>query len=76
MSGCRPTAFGKSVVRFDGTTGAFMDAFVTPGSGGLNGPKQMLFVPEPASIELLAVSLAGVFAWRRGGGRGRSGKDS
>ena len=35
----------NGVVRFDGSSGAFIDIFVTPGSGGLNGNgKAMIFV--------------------------------
>src|SRR5262249_57828268 len=30
------------VLRFSGTTGAFLDAFVLPGSGGLSHPSAML----------------------------------
>lgn len=29
---------GDAVLRYDGASGAFLDVFVTPGSGGLNGP--------------------------------------
>lgn len=32
-----------SVLRYDGTTGEFMDEFVTSGSGGLDRPRGMLF---------------------------------
>jgi hypothetical protein len=34
------------VLRFDGTTGAFIDTFVAPDSGGLSHPAQMLFGPD------------------------------
>ena len=34
------------VLRYDGTTGAFIDAFVTAGSGGLNNPYGILFGPD------------------------------
>ena len=32
-----------SVLRYDGTTGDFIDDFITSGSGGLNGPRDLLF---------------------------------
>lgn len=35
-----------SVERFDGKTGAFMDYFVTPSSGGLEHPSYMVFGPD------------------------------
>jgi general stress protein 26 len=34
------------VVRFNGQTGAFMDTFVAPRSGGLNTPRSMVFGPD------------------------------
>jgi len=41
-------SFGRdSVIRFDGTTGEFIDEFVPSGSGGLNGTHFMLFVTIP-----------------------------
>jgi sugar lactone lactonase YvrE len=39
-------AFHPSVLRFDGKTGAFIDAFVPEGSGGLNVPTGPLFGPD------------------------------
>ncbi|TDJ03020.1 MAG: hypothetical protein E2O70_00535 [Candidatus Dadabacteria bacterium] len=33
----------SEVLRYDGTTGAFIDAFVTPGSGGLDNPNSLVF---------------------------------
>jgi DNA-binding beta-propeller fold protein YncE len=36
----------NSVHRYDGWTGAFMDAFVGPGSGGLSAPIGLLFGPD------------------------------
>ena len=42
---------GSGVMRFNGTTGAFIDQFVPLGSGGLGVGRSMVFmVPEPASI--------------------------
>ncbi len=35
------------MLRYDGQTGAFIDTFVTPGSGRLSGPKAILFTPTP-----------------------------
>jgi sugar lactone lactonase YvrE len=38
---------GDAVLRYDGTTGAFVDLFVTEGAGGLNGPDAgMVFGPD------------------------------
>ncbi len=34
------------VLRFDGTTGAFVDVFVAMGAGGLDGPAGMVFGPD------------------------------
>jgi hypothetical protein len=36
----------SSVLRFDGKTGAFIDAFVPAGSGGLAGPRALVFGPD------------------------------
>jgi hypothetical protein len=37
----------SSILRFNGATGEFMDTFISPGSGGLNGPGPlMLFGPD------------------------------
>jgi streptogramin lyase len=36
----------KSVVRFSGTTGEFLDIFVPPGSGGLNLARGLVFGPD------------------------------
>jgi streptogramin lyase len=37
---------GDDIVRFNGTTGAFMDVFVTSGSGGLASPRDLAFGPD------------------------------
>jgi len=57
---------GGSVLRYNGTTGAFIDQFVPPGSGNLAGPTFLVFnqggggpVPETSStFTLLGMSLA------------------
>jgi hypothetical protein len=36
----------NSVLRYNGTTGAFIDVFVLSGSGGLDGPAGMVFRPD------------------------------
>jgi hypothetical protein len=50
---------GDRVLRFDGTTGAFLDTFVTAGAGGLSNGSYLAFepsaVPEPSSAALLAL---------------------
>ncbi len=46
---------GGRIVRFDGTTGAFMDEFVTQGSGGLLHPLAHVFGPSgrgPKNLDL------------------------
>ncbi len=41
------TSFGQdSILRFDGNTGTPLGPFVTPGSGGLNGPSNAIFGPD------------------------------
>jgi hypothetical protein len=40
-----------NVLRFDGATGAFIDAFVTNGSGGLGEPGAILFTPSAPHLE-------------------------
>src|SRR3990170_1183036 len=41
------TSFNSNeVLRYDGTTGAFIDAFVTAGSGGLDVPVGLVFGPD------------------------------
>jgi hypothetical protein len=36
----------NAVYRFDGTTGSYVGVFVSPGAGGLNGPRGMDFLPS------------------------------
>jgi DNA-binding beta-propeller fold protein YncE len=40
------SAATDNVLRYDGITGAFIDAFVPPGSGGLNDPTALVFGPD------------------------------
>ncbi len=40
------SAESDNVLRFDGLTGAFIDAFVSTGSGGLNDPTAAVFGPD------------------------------
>jgi hypothetical protein len=50
------------VKRYNGTTGAFIDTFVTEGSGGLGEPTFLIFspIPEPGTLTLLGTGLAGI----------------
>lgn len=52
------------VMRFDATTGAFVDVLVQPQSGGLSGPGFMLVVPsavpEPRGALLVAAGVAAI----------------
>jgi hypothetical protein len=41
-----PGSSSNAVLRYNGTTGAFIDAFVPSGSGGLDGPIGMVFRPD------------------------------
>jgi hypothetical protein len=40
------SAFTNSILRYDGTTGSFIDAFVPSGSGGLDHPIALTFGPD------------------------------
>lgn len=49
----------SKIVRYNGTTGEFMDDFVPPGSGGLQGPFALVFGPSgrgPRELDLYVVS--------------------
>jgi Calx-beta domain-containing protein len=41
-----PNNVGDNVYRFNGTSGAFMDIFVSTGSGGLDTPRSLIFGPD------------------------------
>ena len=43
-----------AVRRSDGTDGSFVEVFVASGSGGLSGPFDLQFVPEPTVTTALA----------------------
>jgi hypothetical protein len=72
--------YGNRVLRYNGTTGAYIDTFVAAGSGGLNGPTYMTFtltdpvtlayVPEASTWVLFGVGLAALAVAR---GRRRKG---
>lgn len=52
------------VKRYNGVTGAFIDNFVTAGSGGLNSGTDLEFravVPEPGAFALVASALLPLF---------------
>jgi MYXO-CTERM domain-containing protein len=55
----------NSIERFDGTNGAFVEVFVSPGSGGLDFPTQFIFVPEPGSTAGALVAVVGLAAAAR-----------
>lgn len=59
--------YSASVLRFDGSTGAFLDEFVASRSGGLSGPKAILFtpIPELGSLGLAAVAAVIATLWLR-----------
>jgi titin len=55
------------VLKYDGTTGAFLSVLITAGSGGLNTPYSLAFLPPrpPASTELTGMTGTSVsIRWR------------
>jgi hypothetical protein len=50
----------NSILRYDGTTGAFLGAFVPSGSGGLNHPRYLVFGPD-ANLYVSSGALSGSF---------------
>lgn len=60
--------FSNSVLRFDSSTGAFIDTVVPTGSGGLNAPAFLTFipdqtqaVPEPTSLAVFGIVAVSFF---------------
>jgi hypothetical protein len=58
------------VLEYNGTTGAFLTAFVTPGSGGLKTPTFLTFgpasrIPEPGTGVLVGLGGLLLFAYAR-----------
>jgi DNA-binding beta-propeller fold protein YncE len=50
------SCYGKSVLRYDGSTGDFIDAFVTSGSGGLDCPEGTLLFGQDGHLYLPSFS--------------------
>jgi hypothetical protein len=60
------TGLDNSVLRFDGSTGQFMDEFVPSGSGGLSYAAGLEFftpIPEPSTLTLLGVGVLSLVGW-------------
>jgi streptogramin lyase len=57
---------GNSVLRFNGSTGQFMDEFVTGGEGGLAYATGLQFftpVPEPGTLTLFGIGVLTLLGW-------------
>src|SRR5207247_805617 len=55
---CSPGG-AHQVLRYNGTTGAFIDAFIPTGSGGLGLPWSLVFLPPQAPAGLVASFMGG-----------------
>jgi len=57
------------ILRYNGTTGAFIDDFVPTASGGLDSGSFLIFgpdpIPEPSTLLLLGSGLAGLGIFMR-----------
>jgi VCBS repeat-containing protein len=51
------SVYSDTVLRCDGATGAFIDAFVTAGSGGVNGPTTLTYLPLTVTVGDVAPTL-------------------
>jgi streptogramin lyase len=61
----RTATAASSVLRYNGSTGAFIDVFVSPGSGGLDGATALTFTPTPEPSSLwLVTTLLPLIGWR------------
>ena len=49
------SCYTDNILRFDATTGAFVDEFFASGTGGLDGPTYLNFVPQQ-QVEVIAVA--------------------
>jgi glucose/arabinose dehydrogenase len=49
-----------TVLRYDGRTGAFLDTFVAPASGGLDGASNLIFTPHPVIPEPATLVVFGI----------------
>jgi hypothetical protein len=56
----------NEVLRYDGATGAFIDAFVTAGSGGLVDPSGITFGPDGTSTSAAFLVKCCAITARRG----------